>query len=59
MSFEKHGKLTRPAAFLAEIGSAMPWPELCAVVEQFCSKPGNSGPLFGQERILRLHLLEH
>jgi hypothetical protein len=39
-SFDKHSKLTRRAAFLAEMEQVVPWHELCAVVEPFYPKPG-------------------
>ncbi len=31
-SFDKHGKVTRRAAFLAEMERVVPWRELCAVI---------------------------
>jgi len=37
--FDKHSKLARRAAFLAEMEQAAPWRELCAVVA-FYPKPG-------------------
>jgi transposase, IS5 family len=58
-SFERHGKLTRRAAFLAEMERVVPWRELCAVVEPIYPKPGNGRPPVGLERMLRLHLLQH
>jgi len=58
-SFEKHGKLTRRAAFLSEMERVVPWRELCAVVEPFYPKPGSGRPPVGLERMLRLHLLQH
>ena len=57
--FEKHAKLTRRAAFLAEMERVVPWRELCAVVEPFYPKPGNGRPPVGLERMLRLHFLQH
>src|SRR3954470_6299257 len=59
VSFEKHGKLTRRAAFLAEMEEVVPWRELCAVVEPFYPKRGNGRPPIGVERMLRLHFLQH
>jgi IS5 family transposase len=58
-SFEKHGKTTRRAAFLAEMERVVPWRELCAVVEPFYPKPGHGRPPVGLERMLRLHLLQY
>lgn len=57
--FDKHSKLTRRAAFLAEMEQVVPWRELCAVVEPFYPKPGNGRPPVGLERMLRMHLLQH
>jgi IS5 family transposase len=59
VGFEKHGKLTRRAAFLAEMEEVVPWRELCAVVEPFYPKRGNGRPPIGLERMLRLHFLQH
>ena len=59
VGFEKHGKLTRRAAFLAEMEEVVPWRELCAVVEPFYPKRGNGRPPIGVERMLRLHFLQH
>jgi transposase, IS5 family len=57
--FEKHAKLTRRAAFLAEMEQVVPWRELCGVVEPFYPKTGNGRPPIGLERMLRLHFLQH
>jgi transposase, IS5 family len=57
--FEKHGKVTRRAAFLSEMERVVPWRELCAVVEPFYPKRGNGRPPVGLERMLRLHFLQH
>lgn len=58
-NFDKHGKLTRRAAFLAEMDRVVPWRELCAVVEPFYPRAGNGRPPIGLERMLRLHFLQH
>ena len=57
--FDKYGKLTRRAAFLAEMDRVVPWSKLCAVVEPFYPKPVNGRPPVGLERMLRLHFLQH
>jgi IS5 family transposase len=57
--FDKHAKLTRRAAFLAEMEQVVPWRELCALVEPFYPKAGNGRPPIGLERMLRLHFLQH
>lgn len=59
VSFEKHGKQTRRARFLAEMEQVVPWRELCAIVEPFYPKVGNGRPPVGLERMLRLHFLQH
>jgi IS5 family transposase len=58
-SFEKHGKTTRRAAFLAEMERVVPWRDLCAVVEPVYPKPGNGRPPIGLERMLRIYFLQH
>src|SRR5690242_7695019 len=57
VNFEKHSKLTRRAAFLAEMDRVVPWRELCGLIEPFYPKAGNGRPPVGLE--LRLHLLQH
>ena len=57
-SFDKHGKVTRRAAFLAEMERVVPWRELCTVIDPFYPKPGNGRPPVGLERMLRLHFLQ-
>src|SRR6185436_16890499 len=59
VGFEKHGKLTRRAAILAEMEEVVPWRELCAVVDPYYPKRGNGRPPIGLERMLRLHFLQH
>ena len=59
VNFDKHRKVTRRAAFLAEMERVVPWRELCAVIEPFYPKPGNGRPPIGLDRMLRLHFLQH
>ena len=59
VSFDKHSKLTRRAAFLAEMDRVVPWRELCALIEPYYPKAGNGRPPVGLQRMLRLHLLQH
>src|SRR6267143_1948227 len=42
--FEKYGKTTRRATFLAEMERVVPWGPLCALIEPVYPKPGNGGP---------------
>lgn len=59
VNFDKHGKQTRRAKFLAEMDQVVPWRELCALIEPFYPKAGNGRPPVGLERMLRLHFLQH
>ncbi len=55
--FERYGKTTRRAAFLAEMERVVPWQELCALIEPVYPKPGNGRPPVGLERMLRIYFL--
>src|SRR4051812_8995181 len=57
--FERYGKTTRRAAFLAEMDEVVPWPLLCALIAPVYPKPGNSRPPIGLERMLRIYFLQH
>jgi IS5 family transposase len=57
--FEKYGKTTRRAAFLAEMERVVPWAELCALIEPHYPNSGRGRPPVGLERMLRLHFLQH
>ena len=57
--FERYGKTTRRAAFLAEMERVVPWRELCALIEPVYPKPGNGRPPVGLERMLRIYFLQH
>ena len=57
--FEKYGKTTRRAAFLAEMERVVPWGQLCALIEPHYPKAGNGRPPVGLERMLRIHFLQH
>ena len=57
--FERYGKTTRRAAFLAEMERVVPWPALCALIEPFYPKPGKGRPPVGVERMLRISFLQH
>ena len=59
VNFDKHRKVTRRAAFLAEMDKVVPWQELRAIIEPFYAKAGNGRPPIGLERMLRLHFLQH
>jgi IS5 family transposase len=58
-SFERYGRLTRRAAFLAEMERVVPWRDLCRLIEPVYPKPGNGRPPIGLERMLRIHFLQH
>ena len=53
--FEKHGRATRKAAFLARMESLIPWAEFCALIEPHCPKAGNGRPPMGLERMLLMN----
>src|SRR5882724_850510 len=57
--FEKYGKTTRRATFLAEMERVVPWGPLCALIEPVYPKPGNGRPPVGLERMLRIYSLQH
>ncbi len=57
--FERHGKTTRKAEFLARMDKLIPWAEFCKVVEPFYPKAGNGRPPIGLERMLRMYFVAH
>ncbi len=58
--FEKYGKNTRRAQFLAEMDRVVPWAKLAAVIEPFYPQAGPEGgrPPIGLERMLRIYFLQ-
>ena len=56
--FERYGKTTRRAAFLAEMEQVVPSADMCALIEPFYPKPGNGRPSYGLERMLRIYFLQ-
>jgi transposase, IS5 family len=58
VGFDRYGKTTRRAAFLAEMNRVVPWPELCGLIEPVYPKPGNGRPPVGLERMLRIYFLQ-
>jgi IS5 family transposase len=58
--FERYGKTTRRAQFLAEMDRVVPWAELCAVIEPVYPKAGAEGgrPTIPLERMLRVYFLQ-
>ena len=57
--FQKYGKRTRRAAFLADMERVIPWSELCTLIEPFYPKAGDGRPPIGLERMLRMYFLAH
>ena len=55
--FERYGKTTRRAAFLADMERVVPWARLCALIEPVYPKAGNGRPPL--ERMLRIYFLRH
>ncbi|MFN8833611.1 MAG: IS5 family transposase [Betaproteobacteria bacterium] len=58
MGFDRFAKTTRRAAFLAQMEQAVPWKELCAVVEAHYPRGGRGRPPVGLERMLRIYFLQ-
>src|SRR5450432_350751 len=58
--FERYGKTTRRAQFLADMQVIVPWAELTAVVEPFYPKVSEAGgrPPLPLERMLRVYFLQ-
>jgi transposase, IS5 family len=56
--FERYGKTTRRAAFLAEMERVVPWSALRGLIEPVYPKPGNGRPPIGVERMLRIYFLQ-
>jgi len=57
--FERYGKTTKRAAFLAEMDRVVPWTRLCALIEPHYPKAGRGRHPVGLERMLRIHFLQH
>src|SRR5215472_7207719 len=60
VGFERYAKMTRRAAFLAEMERVVPWLALCGRIEPVYPKPGNGRPPVPDETtVCRFrHLLE-
>jgi len=56
--FEKYSKTTRRAVFLAEMDRAVPWGELCALIEPVYPKAGDGRPPIELELMLRVYFLQ-
>jgi IS5 family transposase len=56
--FDKYAKITRRAAFLAQMDAVVPWAALCALIEPVYPKPGNGRPPVGLERMLRMYFVQ-
>jgi len=58
--FEKYGKTTRRAQFLADMDKIIPWPELAAAVSTAYPKVSENGgrPPIPLERMLRIYFLQ-
>jgi IS5 family transposase len=55
--FDRHGRATRKAAFLARMERLMPWSAFCALIEPHYPKAGNGRPPVGLERMLRMYCI--
>src|SRR6476646_3077837 len=58
VGFERYGKTTRRAAFLAEMERVVPWSALCGLIDPHYPKPGNGRPPIGVARMLRIYFLQ-
>src|SRR5688572_28250071 len=58
--FEKYGKTTRRAQFLADMDRIIPWPEMTAAVQTVYPKVSENGgrPPIPLERMLRIYFLQ-
>ena len=57
--FDRFGKTTRRAAFLAEMDRVVPWSALCSLIEPVYPKAGNGRPPVDLERMLRIYFLQN
>lgn len=57
--FDRFGKTTRRAAFLAEMDRAVPWSALCILIKPVYPKEGNGRPPVALERKLRIYFLQN
>jgi len=57
--FDRYGKTTKRAAFLAEMDRVVPWAQLCALIEPHYPRAGRGRHPVGLERMLRIHFLQH
>ena len=55
--FERHGKTTKRAAFLARMETLVPWSEFSSLIEPHYPKVGNGRPPVGLERMLRMYFI--
>lgn len=58
--FEKFGKTTRRAQFLAEMDRVVPWAQVCALIEPVYHKVSEQGgrPPIALERMVRVYFLQ-
>jgi IS5 family transposase len=56
--FERFGRQTRRAEFLAQMEGVVPWAELAALIEPHYPKAGNGRAPIGLERMLRIYFLQ-
>ena len=57
--FERYGKTTKRAVFLAEMDRVIPWVQLCTLIEPYYPKAGHGRQPVRLERMLRIHFLQH
>ena len=59
VGFDRFGKTTRRAAFLAEMEQVVPWRRLYDLIAPFYPKPGKGRRPVGLDRMLRIYFLQH
>jgi IS5 family transposase len=57
--FERYGKTTRRAEFLAQMDRVVPWSKLRALVLPVYPQAGDGRPPIELERMIRIHCLQH
>jgi transposase, IS5 family len=55
--FERFGRATRKAEFLARMETLVPWGQFCALIEPHYPKAGNGRRPVGLERMLRMYFI--
>lgn len=57
--FERYSRVTKRAAFLAEMDRLIPWSRLCKLIGKHYPTGEGGRPAIGLERMLRIYFLQH